>query len=300
MISRSFPDTARRVVAIRRLPLPAAIPPVCARADQRPRAPQTAPLRVERGASQLPASRDRTALRQGHRAANATTPFDTNVRLLRWPAESAQRSRYEALGVLRLLVVEGQAPAPVCTDIREDWVRAPITDADLRVRVAALRARAEAYLLPQIDHTSGTLWFAERFVAVSPNETRLLECMIRQFGVVVPRSTLHECLPNRPGGASRNALDLRIMRLRRRIRPLDLVIRTVYGRGYLLEAANRQQLVEPQLWPRPQPATHQDRHVAPRPGGPPNGQLNGLEHPEHTAKVTPLRRRRAGHGAAIE
>ena len=36
--------------------------------------------------------------------------------------------------------------------------------------------------------------------------------------------------------ASRNALDLHIKRLRRRIQPLGLSIRTAWGRGYILEA----------------------------------------------------------------
>jgi DNA-binding winged helix-turn-helix (wHTH) protein len=202
------------------------------------------------------------------------------------------------MGVPRLLVVEGRAPAPVCTDIGEDWVRTPITDADLQVRVAALRAKAEGYRLPQID-PGGILRFAERSVAVSPIETCLLECLIYQFGVVVARSTLHGCLPDQSGGAGRNALDLRIMRLRRRIRPLDLVIRTVHGRGYVLEPASGRQLVEPTLLRPRSPLTAHQNRLAGRPGGPRGGQLNGLEYPEHTAKVTPLRRRRAGQGVAI-
>lgn len=39
------------------------------------------------------------------------------------------------------------------------------------------------------------------------------------------------------GPPSRNALDLRMLRLRRRIEPLNLVIRTVWGKGYLLDLA---------------------------------------------------------------
>lgn len=267
------PDSARRLATIRRFPPPAAIPPDNAWADQKPRAPLTAPVRVERGASQF----------QGRRAPNATAPL--GVKLLRWPAESAQRARYQAMGVPRLLVVQGQAPAPVCTDPCEDWVRAPITDADLLVRVAALRARSQAYRRPQID-PCGVLRFAERFVAVPPSDACLLECLIREFGAVVARSTLEECAPNQPAGASHNALDLRIMRLRRRIRPLDLVIHRVRG-GYLLDIAAGVRLVE---------AT---RNVNGSPGGPPSGQRDELKYPQRDAKVTPLRRRRSGRDAAI-
>jgi DNA-binding winged helix-turn-helix (wHTH) protein len=84
------------------------------------------------------------------------------------------------------------------------------------------------------------LRFAGRSITVSRTETDLLECLIRQFGVLVSRETLLECLPDRPGGTSRNALDLHIMRVRRRIEPLGLVVRTVWGRGYLLDSADAQ------------------------------------------------------------
>jgi hypothetical protein len=179
------------------------------------------------------------------------------------------------MGVLRLLVVEGGAPAPVCTDICEDWVRAPITDADLRVRVATLQAKAEAYRLPQVD-PYGILRFADRSITVSPSETDLLECLIRQFGVVVPRPTLQECLPDRPGGASRNALDLHIMR----------------GRGYLLETEDCHQVLDQRRpRPRPQLAPHNNGYPIPyQPARPPQ--------PQQTAKVTPLRPR-SRQGLAI-
>jgi DNA-binding winged helix-turn-helix (wHTH) protein len=142
-----------------------------------------------------------------------------------------------------LLVVEGGVPAPVSSDVREDWVRAPVSDDDLKARVASLRAKAEAHRLPHVD-PNGVLRYAGRSITVSRTETDLLECLVRQFGVLVPRDTLRECLPDRPGGASRNALDLHIMRVRRRIRPLGLVVRTVWGRGYLLEAAEQPSTAE--------------------------------------------------------
>lgn len=186
----------------------------------------------------------------------ARMPNRAEVKLLRWPAESARRARYKSLGVLRLLVVEGGAPAPITTDLREDWVRAPITDADLHARVATLRARAEMHWQPDID-PDGIVRYGGRSTTVSPIETDVLDCMIRQFGSVVSRLELQECLPERPNGVSRNALDLHIMRLRRRIRPLGLVIRTLRGRGYVLESVESlSATAESPAAPRPRrPAT---------------------------------------------
>jgi len=173
MTSRSSPAPAiaRRLATIRRLPLPAAIPPDCAWADQRPRAPLTAPLRVERGVSKS----------QRRRAPNATAPLNAGVKRLRRPAGSAQCARYQATGAPRLLVVRGQAPAPVRTGIGEDWVRAPITDADLRVRVVALRAKAQAYQLPQI-YPCGVLRFGERFVKYPDSTAKVIPLRRRRSG----------------------------------------------------------------------------------------------------------------------
>lgn len=157
-----------------------------------------------------------------------------DVKLVRWPAESARRDRYRMLGVPRLLVVEGRVRPPVCPDVREDWVRAPITQDDLQARIAAVRARSEVHRRPQVD-PNGVLRYYGRSITVSPTATDLLERLVREFEVLVSRDELRECLPDRDGEASRNALDLHIMRVRKRIQPIGLAIRTVWGRGYLLE-----------------------------------------------------------------
>lgn len=165
-----------------------------------------------------------------------TTVEPVDVKFVRWPAESTRREQYRLLGVLRLLVIEGGAQAPVCSDVREDWVRAPITRDDLQARIAALRARSDVHLRPQVD-PHGVLRYRGRSITVSPTATDLLDRLIRDFGVLVGREELRECLPERDGDSSRNALDLHIMRVRKRIRPVGLAIRTVWGRGYLLESS---------------------------------------------------------------
>ena len=57
-----------------------------------------------------------------------------------------------------------------------------------------------------------------------------------RFGAVVSRSEL--LAAGWPEGApGRNALDVHVLRLRRRLVPVRLAIRTVRSRGYLLEPA---------------------------------------------------------------
>jgi DNA-binding winged helix-turn-helix (wHTH) protein len=60
--------------------------------------------------------------------------------------------------------------------------------------------------------------------------------MLERYGAVVSREALSRA--GWPQGApGRNALDVHVLRLRRRLAPIGLVIRTVRSRGYLLERA---------------------------------------------------------------
>lgn len=170
---------------------------------------------------------------------------ETEVKLIRWPAESERRQHYQARGMLRILVIEGRAVPPISDDVREDWVRAPVTDNDLRVRIATLKAKSHAYRAPSLD-ANGVLRYCGQVITMSRTETDLLGRLVRDFGRTVPRADLSDCLPDRPTRATRNALDLHILRLRKRIAPLGLGIRTVWGRGYLLESIASRERVERQ------------------------------------------------------
>lgn len=157
--------------------------------------------------------------------------------LVRWPAERERRETLRRAGEPRLLLVEQGSP-PLPSDHREDWIRLPADDVDLRVRVEALRRRlgTHAAELPQLDE-DGVLRMADRWVALPPVEARLAASLVARFGAVVSRNALTTA--GWPGGSpGRNALDVHVLRLRRRVAPLHLAIRTVRSRGYLLEKAD--------------------------------------------------------------
>jgi DNA-binding response OmpR family regulator len=158
------------------------------------------------------------------------------VKVLRWPADSRKREQCEVLGVPRLLVVEGGAALPTCLDALEDWVRPPISQEELKVRTATLEARARHNAQPTVD-ANEMLCFGNRRLQLSAGEAKLMRLFVEHYGSVVPREQLAESGWPREDPPRRNALDLRILRLRRRVEPLSLSIRTVWGRGYLLEAA---------------------------------------------------------------
>jgi len=144
-----------------------------------------------------------------------------------------------------LLIDEGHGP-PEPPDCLEDWIRVPASENDVQVRIAGLAARCSAHgsseeLPPRLDD-DGVLRAGGGWVPVPPVEARLLRTLLDRYGAVVSRDTL-----SKAGWADRapdrNVLDVHVLRLRRRIAPVGLVIKTVRSRGYLLESDKGQQSV---------------------------------------------------------
>src|SRR5450631_529991 len=145
--------------------------------------------------------------------------------LLRWPAELDRRERLAADAVPRLLLVEGGA-VPPATDCLEDWIRVPAADADVKRRIEDLAARAARHLVdqPQLDDDC-VLRFGGSWASLPPVDARLAGALVDRFGAVVNRTVLGRA--GWPTGApGRNALDVHMLRLRRRLEPVGLVIRT--------------------------------------------------------------------------
>jgi DNA-binding response OmpR family regulator len=167
------------------------------------------------------------------------------VVLVRWPAESQRRARLVDDAVPRLLLLDEGAPVPSPQDCLEDWVRVPVEDHDLQARITGLAIRAGLHLVshPELDD-DGVLRVGEAWVPLPPVESRLAGVLLEKMGVVVSREALARA--GWPEGApGRNALDVHVLRLRRRLAGVGLAISTVRSRGYLLErSASRQERVQ--------------------------------------------------------
>ncbi len=158
-----------------------------------------------------------------------------DVELVRWPSQRQRRDQLVEARLPRLLLVEPESPAPVAVDPLEDWVRLPVDRNDLQARIDALTARGRdaGLLTPRLDQW-GVLRFSGDQVSLPPLEARLAAVLVASFKGVVRRDDL--TVAGWPGESpGRNALDVHILRLRRRVEPLGLSIRTIRSRGYLLE-----------------------------------------------------------------
>lgn len=137
-----------------------------------------------------------------------------------------------------LLLLEEGHPPPDLDGCLEDWIRVPAADHDVKARIAGLDARASQHNpeLPDLDH-DGVLRFASSWVSLPPVEARLTRALVERFGAVVGRDAMARA--GWPEGApGRNALDVHVLRLRRRLASVGLSIKTVRSRGYLLEPAD--------------------------------------------------------------
>jgi hypothetical protein len=159
--------------------------------------------------------------------------------VLRWPADRLVAEQLARRGVPRLLLVEPDSDPPVSVDPLEDWLRLPAADGDVKAKAAALARRAEQWSPPPdapLLDGHGRLLRGARWVTLSPVEEQLMEALVEHFGEVVGDAVLvAQGWPD--GGATMAALRIQLMRLRRRISALGLEIKTVRGRGYVLQGA---------------------------------------------------------------
>ncbi|MFF3074983.1 winged helix-turn-helix domain-containing protein [Kitasatospora sp. NPDC057936] len=96
-----------------------------------------------------------------------------------------------------------------------------------------MRARALAGL-PLVDR-AGIVYFRGRQLPLSGGEAGLLRLLLASFQSVVTRAEITAHLWPGNEQCRRNALDIRVLRTRRRVAPMGILIKTVRDKGYLLE-----------------------------------------------------------------
>ena len=172
-------------------------------------------------------------------APRARTPSDdriapnASVAIVYWPEEAALANELGAQGRPLLMLVARDAEPPVAWDRLTDWLRLPADDRDIRARIESLQRRARRPPAPVIDDYD-VVWRGGRWVALSPVEARILATLLERDGSVVTRRELNAACW-KEGTPGERAVDARLPRLRVRIAPLGMTIRTIRSRGFLLE-----------------------------------------------------------------
>jgi len=150
-----------------------------------------------------------------------------DVVLLKWPERDEERAVLEQQGRPRLLLVSPDADPPATWTALEDWIRRPADPQDLYARVASLRHRTSPSVAVELRDGAiaqrGSMW-----VAVPSTEMAVLEVLVDHVGRVATRADLLRA-------ASEENLNTAIHRLRTRLRAIGVKVRTVRGKGFVLE-----------------------------------------------------------------
>lgn len=124
----------------------------------------------------------------------------------------------------------------------DDYLVKPFNLAELEARVRALVRRAQAASTARITHGALTLDTAARrafidgqALELSAREVALLEALLLSTGRVVSKDQLADRLYGVSDEVGPNAIEVFVHRLRRKIEPAGVVIRTIRGLGYLVE-----------------------------------------------------------------
>lgn len=126
----------------------------------------------------------------------------------------------------------------------DDYMAKPfdVREFEARVRVllrrqAGLRSATVTLGALTLDLTTRQFSAGGQVLDLPPRERALLELLATRSGKVVTKEAIVQSLTSLEDMLSDNAIEQYVSRLRRRVAPYGLVLRTVRGIGYLLEKA---------------------------------------------------------------
>jgi two-component system OmpR family response regulator len=128
----------------------------------------------------------------------------------------------------------------------DDYLVKPFSLSELQARVRALLRRGHGAVAPVVaygnltfDTIARTAALNGSVLALSTHETSVLEVLLRRFGRIVSKEHLVEQLYSYDNEVSQNAIEVYVHRVRKKIAGAGVNVRTLYGRGYLLDYAEQ-------------------------------------------------------------
>jgi Response regulators consisting of a CheY-like receiver domain and a winged-helix DNA-binding domain len=125
----------------------------------------------------------------------------------------------------------------------DDYLAKPFATEELVARVSALARRGRAMKSRVIEHGSLMVDLARKRAMVdnkpldlSQREYAILEYLFSNVGAIVGKDKIAGAVASWDEHISPNAIEVHISRLRAKLEPAGVVIRTIRGLGYLVEA----------------------------------------------------------------
>jgi two-component system OmpR family response regulator len=153
------------------------------------------------------------------------------------------RARRKSVPVIVLTVRDAPEERVRGLDLgADDYLTKPFNLAELEARVRALIRRAHASSESELRHgplrldmAGRRLYCGDRPLELSARELAVIEVLLLKAGRVVTKQQITERLYGWEEASSSNAVEVFVYRLRRKLEPLGLDIRTIRGMGYLVE-----------------------------------------------------------------
>jgi two-component system OmpR family response regulator len=126
----------------------------------------------------------------------------------------------------------------------DDYLTKPFSVTEFEARVRALLRRNLTPETPlsvaglTVDRAAKRVRIRDKPVDLTPREWALLELFLTRPGRVLSKEQIGESLFSVDGDLSPNAIEVHVSRLRAKIEPAGVHIRTVRGFGYLWEGAD--------------------------------------------------------------
>jgi two-component system OmpR family response regulator len=124
----------------------------------------------------------------------------------------------------------------------DDYLAKPFAMAELGARVRALLRRAQMQSSPRITHgplsmdkAARRAYLADEQLDLTAREWAVLEVLLQKVEKIVSKDSIINWVAGWDGELSPNAVEVYISRLRAKLEPAGIRIRTVRGFGYMLE-----------------------------------------------------------------
>jgi len=124
----------------------------------------------------------------------------------------------------------------------DDYVVKPVALVELEARIRALIRRHQAIADPmislgklQLDTVGKRAWLAGNALELTAREWTALEFLASRVNRIVSKEQITQALYNWDEEITPNAIEKFVSRLRSKLEPADITIRTVRGLGYYLE-----------------------------------------------------------------